>query len=85
MNERNVRRITALHRRDALRLLEDGRPHRLRLWKLSTGDILTYEDAVCIHHHRRGGWHRVRLPRSALTRCLRDVCLFEIDGLKIYL
>lgn len=77
--------LRSLHQRDALRLLEDGRPHRLRLWKLSTGDILTYEGAVCIGHHRRGGTHRVRLPRSALVREFRDITLFEIDDLKIYL
>lgn len=75
----------ALHLSDALRLLEDGQPHRLRLWKLSTGDILTYEGAVCSGHHRRGGTHRLRLPRSGLVREMRDVTLFEIDHLSVYL
>lgn len=78
-------RLTAISRHDALRLLKDGRPHTLRLWKLSTGDILTYTDAVCLHGHARGGFHRLRLPHSSLIRCMRDICLFEIDGLKIYL
>lgn len=78
-------RITALHRRDALRLLEDGQPHDLRVWKLSTGDILLYKRAVCCGSHLRGGTHRIRLPLSGLVREFRDITLFEIDGLKVYL
>lgn len=78
-------KIKALHQRDALRLLEDGKPHKLRVWKLSTGDILTYHDAVCVGGWRRHGTHRVRIPLSGLLREFRDVALFEIDDLTIYL
>ncbi len=76
--------LTALHLRDAIRLLEDGKPHRLRLWKLSTGDILTYDGARCIGGWNRQGIHRVRLPQSGLIREFRDVSLFSIDDLDIY-
>lgn len=77
-------KISTIHLQDALRLLEDKQPHKLRLWKLSTGDILTYERAVCVGSFKRGGTHRVRLPQSALIRSFRDVTLFEIDDLRIY-
>ena len=77
-------KLTSIHRNDAMRLLEDGQPHTLRLWKLSTGDILEYKDAVCTSHHTEGGTHNVRLPRSGLVRKLRDVSVFEIDGMNIY-
>lgn len=76
--------MQTIHLQDALRLLEDGEPHRLRLWKLSTGDILTYNDARLAGRHIRGGRHRVRLPMSGLLREFRDVTLFEIDGMRIY-
>ena len=79
-----MKRATTIHRKDAFRLLEDRRAHNLRLWKLSTGDILEYEGAVCVGVHKRGGTHRVRLPRSGVLRESRDISLFEIDGLKIY-
>ena len=80
-----MRKLTALHLKDALRLLEDGQPHDLRLWKMSTGDILTYRGAVCTKGHRRSGTHKVLLPTSGLMREFRDITLFEIDNLKIYL
>lgn len=76
--------LTTIHLKDALRLLEDKRPHRLRLWKVSTGDILTYEGVTCVGGWKRRGTHKVRLPRSGLMREFRDVTLFEIDDLKIY-
>ena len=52
---------------------------------MSTGDILTYRGAVCTKGHRRSGTHKVMLPTSGLMREFRDITLFEIDNLKIYL
>ena len=73
-----------IHLNQALRLLRDERPHRLRLWKISTGDILTYPSAVAIGHHTRGALQRVRLSGSGEIRAFRVRCLFEIDGRRIY-
>lgn len=75
----------SIHQRDALRLLEDGKPHRIKVWKMSTGDILTYQDVLFVSAHRRGGTHKVKFPHSKEIREFRDVCMFEIDNLKIYL
>lgn len=74
----------SIHINDAIRLLENGSSHELMLWKISTGDILTYREAVCIGRHTRGGTHRVRLSVSGEIRKFRDVCLFAIDGADIY-
>ena len=74
-------RQKAIYQADAIRLLEDGRQHRLRLWKMSTGEILTYATATCIG----GRTHRVRLAPSGQIREFRDIMLFEIDGKTIYL
>ncbi len=73
-----------IHIKDAITLLEAGYPCDLRLWKLSTGDILHYRGAVCIGGHWRRGTHRVRLPESGLIREFRDVTLFEINNMTIY-
>ncbi len=78
-------RKKAIYQADAIRLLEDGRQHRLRLWKMSTGEILTYATATCIGGHKRRRTHRVRLAPSGQIREFRDIMLFEIDGKTIYL
>lgn len=72
-----------LHWRDALALLESGQPCTLNVWKLSTGDILTYHDAVCIGRHWRGGTHMIRCSGSNLVREFRDITLFEINGYEV--
>lgn len=72
-----------IHWRDAITLLETGQPCDLKVWKLSTGDILHYSGAVCIGGHWREGSHRVRLPASELIRKFRDITLFEINGYEV--
>lgn len=75
----------AIHIKEAVAMLKDRKPHQLRVWKLSTGDILNYNEAVYLGSNERGGTITVRLSRSKETRTFRRVCLFEIDNLKIYL
>lgn len=72
-----------IHYKDAFALLETRVPVNLRLWKMSTGDILEYKGVVCISEHRRGGTHKVRFPNGEI-REFRDVTLFEINGKKIF-
>ena len=75
----------SIHKNDAIRLLEDKQPHDLKVWKLSTGDIIHYPKAVCVGGFKRKGTHRIMIPLSAVIREFRDITLFEIDGLKVYL
>lgn len=75
----------AIHIKEAVAMLKDRKPHQLRVWKLSTGDIINYTEAVYLGSNERGGTITVHLQRSRETRTLRRVCLFEIDNLKIYL
>lgn len=74
-----------IYKADALRLLADGKPHTLRVWKMSTGEILRYENAIFVSRTAIKGTHKVRLPMSHVIREFRDVTLFEIDGRKIFL
>lgn len=74
----------AVHLADALRLLADGKAHDLTLWKLSTGDIISYEQARIHGAWRRAGLHRVVLPNGGF-RTFRDVTLISIDRLKVYI
>ena len=75
----------AIHIKEAVAMLKDRKPHSLRVWKLATGDIIDYPEAVYLGSNERGGTITVNLPRSRKARTFRRVCLFEIDNLKIYL
>lgn len=72
-----------MHWLDALALLETGTPCDLKVWKLSTGDILEYRQAVCVGSSFRRGVHRVKLNVSGQIREFRDITLFEINGYEI--
>lgn len=72
-----------IHWKDAIALIESKQPVTIKVWKLSTGDIITYPNAVCIGSHWRGGTHRIRLQGSNLIREFRDISLFEINGYEI--
>lgn len=72
-----------LHWKDAVTLLESGQPVTLKVWKLSTGDIIVYKDAICVGSHWRAGLHRIIEPGSELVRAFRDITLFEINGYEI--
>lgn len=76
---------TVIHIKEAVAMLKDREPHHLRVWKLATGDILNYKDAVYLGSNERGGTITVRLSRSGEKRTFRRVCLFEIDELNIYM
>lgn len=76
---------TAIQQTEALRLLHDGQPHLIRVWKLSTGDILEYRNATYRGGNRRGGTTRVLLHPSGQIREFRNITLHHIDGLAIYL
>ena len=73
-----------IHIHDALNMLESGKRCTVKVWKLSTGDVLTYRDVICVGKHKLGATHRVELPDSSVIREFRDITLFEINGLKIY-
>ncbi len=72
-----------IHWRDAIALLESGMPVDLKVWKLSTGDILVYKGVICTAGHWRKGTHRIFIPSSRLPREFRDITLFEINGHEI--
>lgn len=75
----------AIHIKDALQLLESGEViDSLKVWKKKDGTIIEYKGIRCTGGHWHGGTHRIRL-RNGYTREFRDITMFEINNLRIYL
>lgn len=74
-----------LHLLEAIALLKQDGLHHLRVWKKSNGEIVEYPNAVFISQHRRGGTIRIKLTRSNQIREFREVFLFAIDNMEVYL
>lgn len=77
--------MRAIHINDARKILDSRQPCDLKVWKLSTGDIIEYKGVRCVSSFFRGGTRKVLLPASGLLREFRDVTLFEINGMEVYL
>ena len=75
----------AIHQKEALQLLKEEGPHKLRLWKMSTGDILEYPQAYLLNYSPRRGIAKVRLQPSCVIHEFHLFCLHQIDDLDIYL
>lgn len=74
-----------LHLLEAIELLKQDGVHHLRVWKKSNGEIVEYQNAVFIGQHRRGGTIKIKLTHSNQIREFREVFLFELDGMEVYL
>jgi hypothetical protein len=74
-----------LHITQAIELIREGKPCELKVWKGTTGEILEYRNAVFQGRDYRHGTVRIRLQTSHQIREFRDVCVFSINGMEVYL
>jgi hypothetical protein len=74
-----------LHITQALELLRNGKPCELSVWKATTGDILEYRNVVFLGRDAKKGIVRIKLQTSRQIREFRDVCLFRINDMEVYL
>lgn len=75
----------AIHIRDAVQLLESRELiDSLKVWKKKDGSIIEYRNIRYAGGHWKGGTHRIRL-KNGYIREFRDITMFEINNLRIYL
>lgn len=76
--------MRAIHINEARKILDSEEKCDLRVWEISTGEIIEYTGVICFHSYFRGGTRKVRLENGEIRK-MRDVCIFEINGIEIYL
>ena len=74
----------AIHISTLRKMLQAGDPVDLSLWK-SSGEILHYRNAVPLRYDFYKGTRRIKLLDSREIRTIRDVCIFEINGMEVFL
>lgn len=65
-------------------MLDAGDPVDIRLWTKS-GEIQLWRNCVSLRYDFRAGTRNIKLLDSRQIRKVRDVCIFEINGLEVYL
>ncbi len=73
-----------VHITTARKMIDAGDPVDLWLWA-ADGRVLNYKNCVGLRYNFRTGTRQVKLLDSRQIRTLRDVCLFKINDIEIFL
>ncbi len=73
-----------MHLNEARELLRNKEECDIRVFKMSTGEPITYKDVVCTGWDIRKGVHRIKLPNGQ-RRTFRDIMLISYNGHSIFL
>lgn len=65
-------------------MLQSGDPVDIKLWTKS-GEIQEYKNCISLRYNFYEGTRQIKLLTSRQIRQVRDVCIFEINGLKVFL
>lgn len=65
-------------------MLESGDPVDITFWT-KDGDLIELHDVVGLRYNFRAGTHNIKVLASRQIRTIRDVCIYKINGLTVYL
>ena len=74
----------SIHISTARHILNSGDPVDISVWK-SDGSILQLNNCISLRYDYYGGWRNVKLLASGEIRRVRDVCIFAVNSLEVYL
>lgn len=74
----------SVHISTVRKMLNSGDPVDLVVWK-SDGSLLELNNCVSLSYNHYGGWRNIKLLASGECRRVRDVCIFKINDLDVYL
>lgn len=74
----------SIHISTARHILNSGDPVDLLVWK-SDGSILQLNNCIFLRYDYYGGWRNVKLLTSGEIRKIRDVCIFTVNSLEVFL
>ena len=73
----------AIHIPTLRKILDSPEPGEIRLWTRS-GEIQQWTRCISIKYDFYKGSRQMKLLDSNQIRQLRDVCIFEINGIEVY-
>lgn len=65
-------------------MIQSGDPVDIKLWTKS-GQIQEYKNCISLRSNFYAGTRQVKILGSGQIRQVRDVCIFEINGLTVFL
>ena len=74
----------SIHISTARKILRSPDPVDLEFWT-KDGSLVTLKDCVALSYDFRAGTHNIKVLSSRQIRTIRDVCLYRINDMTIYL
>lgn len=74
----------AIHITTAKKILDSHDPVSISFWT-PKGEIQTYNDCISLRYNFYEGTRNVKLRPSNEIRKVRDVCIFRLNGMEVYL
>ena len=74
----------AIHITTARKLIDSGVPVDIKVWA-KDGRVIELRNCVGLRYNFRQGTRQVKILASRQIRTIRDVCIFEINNMTVYL
>lgn len=74
----------SIHISTARKMLESPDPVDLEFWT-KDGHLIALKDCVALRYDFRAGTHNIKVLSSQQIRTIRDVCLYKINDMTIFL
>ena len=74
----------SIHITTMRQMLKSGDPVDIKLWT-KTGEIQEYRNCISLRYNFYKGTRQIKLLESREIRQVRDVCIFEINGLTVFI
>ena len=66
------------------KILQAPEPVDIKLWT-KCGEIQVWKNCISLHYDFYAGVRNMKLLTSNQIRKVRDVCIFEINGMEVYM
>ena len=74
----------SIHISTARKMLDAGDPVDISFWA-KDGELISLHDVVGLTYNFRNGTRNIKLLASRQIRTIRDVCLYKINDMTIFL
>jgi hypothetical protein len=74
----------SIHISTARKMLDAGDPVDISFWT-KDGELISLHDVVGLSYNFRSGTHNIKLLASRQIRTIRDICLYKINDMTIFL
>lgn len=76
--------MSAIHITTARRMLDSGDPLDMKVWT-KEGKVIDLHRAVGLRYDFRRGTRQIKLLDSRQIRTIRDILIFEINGMEVFI